>query len=291
VSRLLARNAVLTEVSHVDPGSDEMTAELVQPAPAAVSRTAAWSALSVDIESNPADGDRIFKIGAARSDSTAALSLSTGRMPANEVARRVNAIAQGARFLLGHNLRRHDLPQLRRQYLNLACLDLPVIDTLELSAVAFPNNPYHRLVKGYKLLSDSRSDPLKDARLALELLADELDALAEMHRHDADWASLLHFLLCEDPPLDALLASVRQASAPVSAEASRIAHTRFGDGCCRTRLATLVSADALTVASDQERLALAYALGWIRVAGGNSVLPIWVLGPDRARLQGRQRGF
>jgi ATP-dependent DNA helicase RecQ len=149
-------------------------------------------------------------------------------------------------------------------------------DTLELSAVAFPNNPYHRLVKGYKLLSDSRSDPLKDARLALELLADELDALAEMHRHDADWASLLHFLLCEDPPLDALLASVRQASAPVSAEASRIAHTRFGDGCCRTRLATLVSADALTVASDQERLALAYALGWIRVAGGNSVLPIWV---------------
>ena len=27
-----------------------------------------WSALSVDIETNPAEGDRIFKIGAVRSD-------------------------------------------------------------------------------------------------------------------------------------------------------------------------------------------------------------------------------
>ena len=51
------------------------------------------------------------------------------------------------------------------------CLDLPILDTLELSAIAFPSNPYHRLVKGYKLLSDSRNDPVKDARLTLDLLA------------------------------------------------------------------------------------------------------------------------
>ena len=74
-------------------------------------------------------------------------------------------------------------------------MNLPVIDTLELSAIAFPANPYHRLVKGYKLLSDSRNDPVKDARLTLDLLVEEVDALFEMQRADPDWVSLLHFLL------------------------------------------------------------------------------------------------
>lgn len=262
------------EAFHGDPGSDEMTAELVQPAIEAASRIAAWSVLSVDIETNPADGDRIFKIGAARSDVDAALSLSTGRLAAGEVVRRVNSIAQGAEFLLGHNLRRHDLPQLRRQYPGLAFLDLPVIDTLELSAIAFPSNPYHRLVKGYKLLSDSRNDPLKDARLALDLFADELDSLTEMHRSDPEWVSLLHYLLGSDPALGTLLASVRLGSPPDGAVASEIALRRFAQTCCSTRLSRFSSEDSLGTPDYQ--VALAYALGWIRVAGGNSVLPFWV---------------
>lgn len=96
------------------------------------------SAISIDIETNPADNTRIFKIGAVRSDTEAAISLSTGRMIAEEVARRIDAAAAGAQLLVGHNLRRHDLPQLQRQYPRLAALGLPVIDTLELSAIAFP---------------------------------------------------------------------------------------------------------------------------------------------------------
>ena len=106
-----------------------------------------WSALSVDIETNPADGDRIFKIGAVRSDNDTVVSLPTSRLDPADVVRRVNTAASGARLLVGHNLRRRDVPQLRRQFPGLTCLDLPVLDTLELSAIAFPSNPYHRLVK------------------------------------------------------------------------------------------------------------------------------------------------
>jgi ATP-dependent DNA helicase RecQ len=263
-----------TEGFDVDPKSDEMTAELVQPARASAERIAAWSALSVDVETNPADGDRILKIGAVRSDTDAALNLSTGRMSATEVARRVNATALGAKFLLGHNLRRHDLPQLRRQYPDLALLSLPVIDTLELSAIAFPSNPYHRLVKGYKLLTDSRNDPLKDARLALDLFADEIEALVEMHRTVPEWVALLHFLLRSDAPLEMLLGRIRGANAPEESTASLIAARCFGQTCCGTRLAQFGASDALESAEHQA--ALAYALGWIRVAGGNSVLPVWV---------------
>jgi len=233
-----------------------------------------WSALSVDIETNPADGDRIFKIGAVRSDNDTVVSLSTGRLDPADVVRRINAASAGARLLIGHNLRRHDVPQLRRQYPGLACLDLPILDTLELSAIAFPSNPYHRLVKGYKLISDSRNDPVKDARLALDLVSEEVDALSDMQRIDPEWVALLHFLLRGDRPLAHLLATIRTAAAPEPAEVTEVALRRFGPLCCSTRLSRFGELDADGGA--EHSMALAYALGWIRVSGGNSVLPIWV---------------
>ena len=233
-----------------------------------------WSALSVDIETNPADGDRIFKIGAVRSDNDTVVSLPTGRLDPADVVRRVNAAATGAKLLVGHNLRRHDVPQLRRQYPGLTCLDLPVLDTLELSAIAFPSNPYHRLVKGYKLISDSRNDPVKDARLTIDLLIEEVDALSDMQRIDPQWVALLHFLLREEAPLAHLLATIRAAAAPSAADTTHIALNRFGPVCCSTRLSRFGEIDV--GGSAEHSMALAYALGWIRVSGGNSVLPIWV---------------
>ncbi len=232
------------------------------------------AAFSIDIETNPADGDRIFKIGAVRSDSDAVVSLSTGRVAVDDVVRRVDAVAAGARLLVGHNLRRHDLVQLRRQYPGLGFLDLPVLDTLEVSVLAFPSNPYHRLVKGYKLLSDSRNDPVKDARLTLDLLGDEIEALGEMQRSDPEWLTLLHFLVRDDAPLNRLLSAVRSKPFPVDDEAIRIALHRFGDVSCSTRL--MEFAERTLTAGADFRMAMAYALGWIRVSGGNSVLPIWV---------------
>ncbi len=233
-----------------------------------------WSALSVDIETNPADGDRIFKIGAVRSDTDTVVSLSTGRLESAEVNRRINAASAGAKLLIGHNLRRHDAPQLRRQYPGLDCLELPILDTLELSALAFPSNPYHRLVKGYKLISDSRNDPVKDARLTLDLLREEVDALSDMHRIDPDWVALLHFLLRDDPALCKLLTSIRSAAPFTAADATHTALTRFGPVCCGTRLSRFADLDV--DAGPEHSKALAYALGWLRVSGGNSVLPIWV---------------
>ena len=202
------------------------------------------------------------------------MSLPTGRLDPADVVRRVNAAATGAKLLVGHNLRRHDVPQLRRQYPGLTCLDLPVLDTLELSAIAFPSNPYHRLVKGYKLISDSRNDPVKDARLTIDLLIEEVDALSDMQRIDPYWVALLHFLLRDEAPLAHMLATIRAAASPPAAEATHIALNRFGPVCCSTRLSRFGEIDV--GGSTEHSVALAYALGWIRVSGGNSVLPIWV---------------
>lgn len=257
-----------TDLSEVDTAHDQSAAANYRKV------ILGWSLFSIDVESNPAEADRIFKIGAVRSDRDSVISISTARRDPRDVARQVDNAAEGATLLVGHNMRRHDLPLLRRQYPTLGCLDLPVLDTLELSAIAFPSNPYHRLVKGYKLLSDSRNDPVKDARLALELLGDEVEALVEMLRSDRDWVSLLHFLLRGDPPLSQLLSTIRGSPPPDAAAATQIAQARFDGICCGTRLGSFGGTDAF--AGTDHCVALAYALGWIRVSGGASVLPIWV---------------
>ena len=53
--------------------------------------------------------------------------------------------------MLGHNLIEHDLPLLRVLALTAGALALPVVDTLHLSLLTFPQNPYHRLIKNPSL--------------------------------------------------------------------------------------------------------------------------------------------
>lgn len=256
-------------------GTDDVNTQTVeQRIPTALGIVANWAAISIDIETNPANDNRIFKLGAVRSDTGAVLSLATDHMKVDDVVRRVDAATQGARLLVGHNVRRHDLPHLQQQYPGLGLLTLPLLDTLELSAFAFPTNPYHRLVKGYKILSDSRNDPLKDARLTLDLLSDEIGALQAMQEVDPDWVSLLHFLLRSDATQDLLFQTIRSVSAPGTEDAHSLARNRFAVTCCSNRLAQFGEVDA--AAGPEHRIALAYALGWIRVSGGNSVLPPWM---------------
>ena len=231
-------------------------------------------ALSIDVETNPADNDRIFKLGAIRSDTDAAIELSTGRQDPGDATRRLNVLTDGAEAIVGHNLRRHDLPQLERQFPGLACVGLPIIDTLELSAIAFPQNPYHRLVKGYKLVSDARNEPLRDARLALDLLNEEIQAFAVLRKVDPAWAGLLHHLLRDEPALDGIFARIRGADAPDIEAAAQALRSGFTDLCCGTRLDRLVARDL--PGDPALRWPIAYALSWLRVAGGNSVLPAWV---------------
>ena len=62
----------------------------------------------------------------------------------------------------------------------LQLLTKPVIDTLFLSPLAFPENPYHRLVKDYKLVRDAVNDPVADARLAASVFLDQWESFGRM---------------------------------------------------------------------------------------------------------------
>lgn len=231
--------------------------------------------VSIDVEAHPEKGDQIFAIGAVRSDSADAFNSACSPARAASVAASLNSFGREGRVLLGHNLRRHDGPLLRDQLPQLECLHWPVLDTLELSALAFPRNPYHRLVKGYKLLTDERNNPTKDARVALHVFEEAVEALLETAGQEPWWLALMHFLLRDDEGMATLLSQVREETAPTGEVAGRIVASRFADRCCITRLSEL-AVDLAGAFDGHDPWSVAFALSWIRVAGGNSILPHWV---------------
>lgn len=110
--------------------------------------------LCLDIETARDDRLVLREIGVFRPDLDARLRLS-GKAP--DLVRRLDALTEGAAFVLGHNVVAFDQPALAALHPGLALHRLPLIDTLELSPVAFPQNPYHRLVKDYKLCTTTRN--------------------------------------------------------------------------------------------------------------------------------------
>jgi len=97
--------------------------------------------LLLDLETGP-DG-AVHKIGAVWGNKT---FLRQGRFGTSSALAELEDFAAGADFVLGHNLLGHDLPCLQRLVPGMDLLRLPVVDTLYLSPLAFPENPYHRLV-------------------------------------------------------------------------------------------------------------------------------------------------
>ena len=102
------------------------------------------------------------------------------RAGAAAVLKRLDEMAQPAEFVLGHNLLGHDFPILQSAFPQLRMLQKPVIDTLYLSPIAFPQNPYHRLVKDYKLVRAAINHPVADAKLAADVFTDQWDSFRQL---------------------------------------------------------------------------------------------------------------
>ncbi|QVL46951.1 MAG: RecQ family ATP-dependent DNA helicase [Thiocapsa sp.] len=128
--------------------------------------------LLLDLETGP-DG-AIHKIGAIRQGRE---FRRQGRFDPARTLDELERFAGDASFVVGHNLLGHDLPTLRARAPSLDLLGRRIIDTLYLSPLAFPANPYHRLVKDYKLVRDSVADPVQDCRLAEQVLREQFDEL------------------------------------------------------------------------------------------------------------------
>ncbi|MDR2364512.1 MAG: RecQ family ATP-dependent DNA helicase [Zoogloeaceae bacterium] len=187
----------------------------------------------------------------------------------------LDALTDGAAFMLGHNIAAFDQPVLKTLFPDLALHHLPLIDTLELSPIAFPQNPYHRLVKDYKLCTTTRNDPVRDAELAYTLFLDQQRALRERVAARPDEMLCLHYLLASGNGKGAadFFADLRQNPRPSLPEAVAAWQRAASGKVCVTAKRRLLR----ELLPDPEwQKPLAYALSWLQVAGGNSVLPPWV---------------
>ncbi len=84
---------------------------------------------------------KILDIGGVKSDGQQLHSASVSDF---------SQFIQGSDYLCGHNIIRHDIPYIQ-QASDLDVLGIKAIDTLYLSPLLFPRNPYHALVKDEKL--------------------------------------------------------------------------------------------------------------------------------------------
>ena len=242
--------------------------------------------LSVDLEVGARDG-RIHKFAGIRADTGHCLTFSgtSGRL-ATALAR-LDELADGSDFLLGHNLIGFDLPYLRAANPGLRLLQFPAVDTLRLNPLAFPRNPYHHLVKHYQdgqLRRGRINDPELDARLTLEVFRDQQKAFRSA---SPDLLAAWHGLTSGDGSggFDKFFSTIRALPRPADSETVEAIQARVEEVSCQTQAAEILA--------DISRYGwpLAYALAWLSVAGGNSVMPPWVRHqfPEAGRLVCRLR--
>ncbi len=250
-------------------------------------RPSHFRCVSLDLEVGKGDS-RIHAFAGVRAD-TGRRFVFTGGNLATALAK-LDDLANGASFVLGHNLIAFDLPHLSAAKPDLRLLKLPTIDTLRLSPLVFPRNPYHHLVKHYQdagLKRGQLNDPYLDARLALEVFDDQRRALREAA---PDLLAAWHWLSTPEPEgkdraLDNFFFELRGSRRPSDTEALAVIGKRLAGIACATH-GRQVTAEAAT-----SGWALAYALAWLSVAGGNSVISPWVRHqfPEASRLVSRLR--
>ncbi len=242
--------------------------------------------LSVDLEITIGDG-RIHAGAAVRSDTDESEAFAGLRGHSSAVLARIDRLADGADVLLGHNLISHDRPHLEAANPNLQMLRLPVVDTLWLNPLAFPRNPYHHLVKHYQdgqLKRGRLNDPELDARLALAVFRDQLEAFRTTQ---PELLTAWHWLTGtnNDSGFVRVFAQVRAANRPSDTQALVAISVLLNGVACQVQVRDVLGN------AEQEGWALAYALAWLSVSGGNSVMPPWVRHqfPEAGRLVRRLR--
>ena len=231
--------------------------------------------LLLDIETTKSG--KVYKIGAVLNERVVATAVESST---RETLHEIDHLSSAAEFVLGHNLLGHDFPVLQSTYPQLTFLKKPVIDTLYLSPLAFPQNPYHRLVKDYKLVRSSVSDPVADAKLAASVFRDQWESFLKI---DAGLAHPIDFYrFCFDGSLfngfsgegmSEVFSALGAKGFSSPGAALKFLVEKTAGAVCRH---AIVETASPLLEGPAGKPALAYCLAWLQVAGANSVLPPWV---------------
>ena len=232
--------------------------------------------VAVDLEM---EDDRIRDVGAIRGGREFRL-----RDPksSGDALDRLGEFGGGARFVVGHNVVAHDRRFIEVHRPDAELLRLPLVDTLYLAPLAFPQRPYHALIKDYKLAGE-RSDPVEDCRVALRVLG---DCWRDLRKRERDRRGLVSiYRSCFDDsdapggtsPLrlngtGQVLEALGAQRLPRERVLHGFEHFASDRACLRA-----VRRELPPLYGDPaSRPAIAYALAWLTVRGTESVLARWV---------------
>lgn len=227
--------------------------------------------LSFDIEVN--EKNTIYAIGAVFRGKR--FLVGSGKKVDKKQLSMFDEFGSAATFILGHNILRHDLPRLKERAPALKILQKPAIDTLYLSPLAFPENPYHRLVKDYQIVRDSVNDPAEDALLASRIFSEQWDAFTGQFADGSEAPVLYRSFLQSGDDMGGTADALGAMGIPLLAgddlydSFTRLARPH----ACITAIKHIIAQLKNGTISHP---ALAYVTAWLTVAGGNSVLPPWV---------------
>ncbi len=242
--------------------------------------------LSIDLEIHAAS-NRLLQFAGVRGDQSSSC-LHQDKSSVEQALGDLDKLAEGCDFVLGHNLIAFDFPHLRALGKTPQVLKLPVVDTLRLNPLAFPKNPYHHLVKHYQsgqLYSNRMNNPELDARLTLEVFSNQIAALWHFQQAQPELLTAWHWLTTVKPASatvepnqhtqqtkgwDQVFSTLRNASRPEDSLARAATYSLCQGKVCQPTLSQLL--DKL----DKQPWETAYALAWLHVAGGKSVVPPWV---------------
>ncbi|WP_029918042.1 RecQ family ATP-dependent DNA helicase [Pelobacter seleniigenes] len=219
---------------------------------------------------------KIIKIGAVFQGQTFERQ---GKFDLKAALVELDQFGSAASHVLGHNLLGHDLPLLSALAPELSLLKKPVIDTLYLSPLAFPENPYHRLVKDYKLVRQSVNDPVADARLAAAIFSDQCDAFEQQYLQNPLLVEFYRYCFENSTNSATKWDGISDVFAAVGAKLLELEDAIQGvikltEGkVCKTALRAVCNQ---YIWDPEECATLAYCIAWLQVSGHNSVLPPWV---------------
>ncbi|WP_299922426.1 RecQ family ATP-dependent DNA helicase [uncultured Pelagimonas sp.] len=241
--------------------------------------------LAFDLEVDPSEA-KIFALAAVHHEDIrpAILAKSAGRAKSADQEGieggldRLESALDDVEFPIGHNILRHDLEHLFARRPGLNRLMGAPIDTLWLNPLAFPRNPYHHLVKHYqdgRLQVGHVNDPEQDARLVFDVLRDQLEAFRALGIETPDALVAYHYLttrLDRSGGFDAVFGQVRGQNLPSRKQALAAIWRLLRGKACEQAIEEVL----LGLTDPRAAWPLAYALAWISVAGGTSVMPPWV---------------
>lgn len=174
----------------------------------------------------------------------------------------------GVQFICGHNFLNHDIKYIGKALIDARINSSNIIDTLSLSPLLFPTNPYHALIKDDKLQSEDLNNPLNDSIKARDLLNDEI---ANFKQSDEILKQIFYLLLNEKKEFSAFFRFISYTCIKIDVE--KLIHQKFKNEICEKA--------ELTKIIIEYPIELAYCLSLINSFVENkkihSITPPWVL--------------